>query len=95
MSGHRKYEINMQDVLGRLARYTLEGLVVAIAAYSIPSAKLDAHEIVTIALVAAATLSTLDAVSPSMGSSARFGIGASVGAGLAGFGGHHPKALRR
>ena len=84
MNGQRQYRINIEDVMGRILKYALEGGVVAIAAYSIPSAKLDLSEVCTIALVAAATLSVLDAVSPQMGSSARLGSGVVIGANLAG-----------
>jgi hypothetical protein len=96
MHGQRQYRINFEDVLGRLVKYLVEGLVVAVAAYSIPSAKLDVSEIVTIGLVAAAVLSVLDTLSPQMGSSARMGSGLVIGANLAGgfTGTSGPRALR-
>lgn len=96
MYGQRQYEINFADVMGRLVKYSLEGLVVGIAAYTLPSGRLDVHEVITIALVAAASLSVLDLVSPTIGSSARMGSGLVIGANLAG--GLHtggPRMLRK
>ena len=95
MDGKRQYRINLEDVLARLVKYLVEGLVVAVAAYSIPAAKLDVTEIVTIGLVAAAVLSVLDTLSPQMGSSARMGSGLVIGANLAGgFNGNTGPRLR-
>ncbi len=91
----RTYSIDWGNVIARLLKYSAEGVVLALACYSIPGGKLDVHEIVTIALVAAATMSVLDIASPSIGSSARMGSGLVIGANLAG--GLHqggPKVLR-
>jgi hypothetical protein len=88
--GHSSYKIDFSEVLTRMVKYALEGLVVALAAYAVPQIKLDLNEIVTIALVASAAFSLLDFVSPSMGSAARFGAGAGIGANLVSFPGKGP-----
>jgi len=93
-SNGRRYAIDYQEVLARLCRYGMEGLVLGFACYAIPNGKLDVHEIVTIALVAAATYSLLDVFSPTMGSSARMGTGLMVGARIGGFNGG-PDIARR
>ena len=94
--GERRYSFDLHATMWNILKYAGEGLVVGLAAYTIPSAKLDVHEIVTIALVAAATLYVADVLSPTIGSSARVGSGLVIGANLAGglqTGG--PKMLRK
>lgn len=86
--GNSSYRIDFSEVLTRMVKYALEGLVVAFAAYSVPQIKLDLAEVITIALVASASFSLLDFVSPSMAGAARFGAGAGIGAGLVGFPGN-------
>jgi len=96
MNGQASYSIDFNEALTRLVKYALEGAVVAFAAYAIPSIKLDFGEIITIALVAACTLAIIDFVAPSYSSSLRFGIGAGMGANLAGFPGRQaPPGQRR
>jgi hypothetical protein len=56
-------------------KYALEGLIVALAAFTIPNNKLDINETVTIALVAMCTFSVLDYFAPSMAGAARLGAG--------------------
>jgi len=78
--------------LGELARraykYIIEGLLVALAAYSIPRARLNFNEIGLIAIVAAATFSILDTFVPTLAVSARSGAGFGIGANLVGFPGN-------
>lgn len=81
------YAFDGKELLMRIFKYFFEGLIVAIAAYLIPGKKMQASEIVTIGIIAAATFSTLDLFSPSIGSSVRMGTGFGVGANLVGFGG--------
>lgn len=77
--------INMGELVKRLIKYLVEGLMVAIAAFAIPKRSLNVDEIVFIALTAAATFSILDAYIPAMGSSARTGAGFGIGANLVKF----------
>ena len=77
--------INIGELVKRIIKYLVEGLMVAIAAYAIPKRSLNIEEIVLIALTAAATFSILDTYVPSMGSTARSGAGFGIGANLVKF----------
>jgi ABC-type Co2+ transport system permease subunit len=77
--------INVGELVKRIIKYLVEGLMVAIAAYAIPKRSLNVEEIVMIALTAAATFSILDTYIPSMGVSARTGAGFGLGANLVRF----------
>jgi ABC-type Co2+ transport system permease subunit len=73
--------VSVNDLVKRIIKYLVEGLMVAIAAYAIPKARnaLNVEEIMFIALTAAATFSILDTYVPSMGVSARSGAGFGIG----------------
>jgi ABC-type Co2+ transport system permease subunit len=77
--------INVGELVKRIIKYLVEGLMVAIAAYAIPKRSLNVEEICLIALTAAATFSILDTYIPSMGVSARTGAGFGIGANLVQF----------
>jgi len=77
--------INVGELVKRIIKYLVEGLMVAIAAYAIPKRSLNIEEIILIALTAAATFSILDTYIPSMGASARSGTGLGIGLNLARF----------
>jgi ABC-type Co2+ transport system permease subunit len=77
--------INVGELVKRIIKYLVEGLMVAIAAYAIPKRSLNVEEIVLIALTAAATFSILDTYIPSMGVTARSGAGFGIGANLVKF----------
>ena len=77
--------MNYQEVLKRVIKNLVEGLMVAIAAYAIPKVSLDLHEIGILALVAAATFSVLDTYVPTIGETARTGAGFGIGANLVRF----------
>ena len=74
----------LEIVKGAL-KYLVEGLMVALAAYTIPKKSLQVDEIILISLTAAATFSILDTYLPSMAESARGGAGFGIGANLVGF----------
>jgi len=69
---------NVAELVKRIIKYLVEGLMVAIAAYAIPKRSLNIEEIILIALTAAATFSILD-------KSARTGAGFGIGANLVHF----------
>ena len=77
--------VNVGELVKRIIKYLVEGLMVAIAAYAIPKRSLNIEEIVLIALTAAATFSILDTYVPSMGVTARSGAGFGIGANLVKF----------
>jgi ABC-type Co2+ transport system permease subunit len=77
--------VNIGELVKRIIKYLVEGLMVAIAAFAIPKRSLNVEEIILIALTAAATFSILDTYIPSMGVSARNGTGLGIGFGLSGF----------
>ena len=77
--------INVGELIKRVIKYLVEGLMVAIAAYAIPKRSLNVEEIILISLTAAATFSILDTYIPAMAVSARSGAGFGIGANLVGF----------
>lgn len=76
---------DVQEIVRRIVKYLIEGLMVAIAAYAIPKKSMNLEEIALLALVAAATFSILDTYIPSMGVTARTGAGFGIGANIVGF----------
>lgn len=76
---------DLGELVKRIIKYLVEGLMVAIAAYAIPKRSLNLEEIALIALTAAATFSILDTYIPAMGVSARSGAGLGVGLNLVKF----------
>jgi hypothetical protein len=77
--------IDLKELLKRAVKYVIEGLMVALVAYSIPKRTLNLDEIAVVALTAAATFAILDTYVPSMAVQARSGAGFGVGANLVGF----------
>uniref|UniRef100_A0A6C0LN19 Uncharacterized protein n=1 Tax=viral metagenome TaxID=1070528 RepID=A0A6C0LN19_9ZZZZ len=77
--------VNVGELVKRIIKYLVEGLMVAIAAYAIPKRSLNVEEIILISLTAAATFSILDTYVPSMGVTARSGAGFGIGANLVKF----------
>lgn len=80
------YTFDAKELLMRIFKYFFEGLIVAVAAYLIPGKKMQAGEIITIGVIAAATFSVLDLFAPSIGSSVRTGAGLGIGLNLTGMG---------
>ena len=76
---------DITELIKRIVKYLIEGLMVAIAAFAIPKRSLNLEEIALLALTAAATFAILDTYSPSMGVTARSGAGFGIGANLVGF----------
>lgn len=79
------YQIDFKEVLSLLIKYVAEGLVVAVAAYTLPSQEIAAHDVLQIATIAMCTFSILDFFSPRISKAARMGAGAGIGANLVGF----------
>jgi ABC-type Co2+ transport system permease subunit len=74
------------EIIKRIIKYLVEGLMVAIAAFAIPKRSLNLEEIGLLALTAAATFAILDTYIPTMGVSARQGTGLGIGLKLSGVG---------
>jgi len=76
---------DVTEIVKRIVKYLIEGLMVAIAAYAIPKASLKLEEIALLALTAAATFSILDTYVPAIAVSTRTGAGFGIGANLVRF----------
>jgi len=76
---------DVAELIKRIIKYLIEGLMVAIAAFAIPKRSLNLEEIALIALTAAATFAILDTYIPAMGVNARSGAGFGIGASLVGW----------
>jgi glycerate kinase len=75
----------LAEIVNRVIKYLIEGLVIAAAAIFIPKKALPLDEVATLAVLAAVVFAILDAVSPSVGVTARQGAGFGIGANLVGF----------
>lgn len=82
MSGN--FSIDGREIIVRIIKYVLEGSMVGVAAWLIPKNKMTLEEVLTVALVAAATFSLLDMYAPSISQSARFGSGLALGSSIVG-----------
>tara|TARA_Y100001970_G_C14053546_1_gene760280 strand:+ start:293 stop:559 length:267 start_codon:yes stop_codon:yes gene_type:complete len=85
MFGNLGSVFDLGELVRRVVKYLVEGIMVAVAAYAIPKRSLNLEEVMLIALTAAATFSILDTYVPSLAVSARSGAGFGVGANLVGF----------
>lgn len=79
------FGFDVKEILVRIFKYIFEGVVVAACAFLLPGKRLQAVEILTLGLVAAATLSVVDLFLPSMAQSVRGGAAFGIGANLVGF----------
>lgn len=76
---------NIYEIFARIIKYLIQGIVIAIVASIMPKSKLDISEIGVLSLTAAATFAILDAFIPSIGDSAKAGVGLATGLHLMGF----------
>jgi ABC-type Co2+ transport system permease subunit len=76
--------IDIGELVKRIIKYLVEGLIVAIVAFVIPKRSLNVEEIILIALTAAATFSILDTYLPSVGASTKSGLGLGLGIRMSG-----------
>lgn len=77
--------ININEVIKRILKYIVEGIFVAIAAYTIPKGKLQLEEVIVIGLMGACTFAVLDVFVPAVGQSTRQGAGMGIGFNLVNF----------
>lgn len=80
-----RYEFDLTEVGIRVLKYAMEGIVVTLAAYTIPTVNLDWSELAQVGAIAVATFAILDFFAPTISKSARMGAGAGIGANLVGF----------
>lgn len=73
------------EVMNRVVKYLVEGLVIAAIALFLPKQSLRINEVIMLAVTAAAVFAVLDLVSPSIAFTARQGAGFGIGANLVGF----------
>ena len=76
--------IDISELIKRVIKYLVMGLMVSICAYAIPKRSLNIEEFGMLALSAAATYSILDTYLPAMGVTAVAGSGLAIGARLVG-----------
>ena len=76
---------NIQEIVKRVIKYLVEGLIIAITCVALPQKSLKFDEIAILSLTAAATFSILDTFIPTMGEQARQGAGLGIGFGISGF----------
>lgn len=79
-----QYKVNTQELFTRIVKYLIEAIAVAWFAYLL-SPRIKSSEVLVLGLVAAATFSVMDLVSPSISTSVRQGAGFGLGANLVGF----------
>lgn len=79
------FTFDAQEMFTRIVKYLMEGLVVGIVASVLPSKSLSLQEVLLLALTAASIFAILDLIAPSIGSSARQGLGLGVGFKMIGF----------
>lgn len=75
---------NLRELMKRVVKYLVEGIMVALAALVIPTQRLNMNEITLLALTAAATFSILDTFIPTIAQSTRQGAGLGIGINLVG-----------
>lgn len=80
-----EYTFDVQEMITRVVKYLIEGLVVGIVASILPEKPLSLDKIVLLGLTAAAMFSILDLVAPSISTSVRQGTGLGLGFNLVGF----------
>jgi hypothetical protein len=79
---------DIMELIKRIIKYLVEGLMVSLVAYAIPKQILNFEEINLIALTAASTFCILDTYLTSMSVAAHTGTAFTIGSNLAGgFGG--------
>jgi hypothetical protein len=80
-----KFAFESKELLIRVLKYAVEGLIVAFAAYFLPGRRPDIEEVFVIGMIAAATFAVLDLFAPAVGQSVRQGAGFGLGMNLIGF----------
>jgi len=77
--------LDIQELVKRIIKYLIEGLMVAIVAMVVVKKPLDLEDILILGLTASASFSILDSFMPSMGVQMRQGASLGLGLSLVGF----------
>lgn len=77
-------QIDLAEVLRRVIKYLIIGLVVGLAMVVVPKSKLRVEEILMIAVSVGVVYALLDVYAPGIGQSARLGTGFTLGSHLVG-----------
>ena len=85
--------LDLGEIARRMIKYLIEGIFVALAAWTIPKKSLNMEECLILAVVASCTFAILDTWLPAIGASARSGAGFGIGANMVGFPSGTPMAL--
>jgi hypothetical protein len=80
----RAFTIDGREIITRIIKYAVEGLVVAIAAWALPARPPSLEETAVMGLVAASVFALLDLYAPSISTATRQGVGLGLGSGLVG-----------
>lgn len=75
---------DMNELIKRVIKYLIEGLMVAIATFAIPKRSLNIEELISISLTASCTFAILDTYVPTIAVSAKQGTGLGIGLKLSG-----------
>lgn len=76
--------VDFTELVKRIIKYLVLGLVISVVAIVIPKKSLNLEEVVILALSAAATFSILDVFVPSIADAARGGAGFAIGSSVVG-----------
>ena len=76
--------VDFTELVKRIIKYLVLGLVISVVAIVIPKKSLNLEEVIILALSAAATFSILDVFVPSMGENARLGAATGLGINMIG-----------
>jgi ABC-type Co2+ transport system permease subunit len=75
---------DLSELIKRIFKYILMGLIISICAIIIPQRKLDTESVLILALTSAATFAVIDQFLPSMSNSVRGGLGTALGVNMIG-----------
>jgi hypothetical protein len=62
----KKNNIDFKELITRIVKYILEGLIVGLVSFTVPNNKLSASELIIISITAASVFAILDLVKPSI-----------------------------
>jgi len=79
------YSFDFNELIKRIIKYLVMGLVIAIISLLVPRKALNLEEIVVISLTGAASFAVLDTFVPSIGDAMRQGAGPGLGLNLVRF----------